>query len=180
MVCWENKASSPTRAVMDANSFLAEWLSAKCLPRSAAASGGCGKWHRPQQGSFKINVEAAQFLDLHQSGAGMIVRDEKGCFIVVRVIRYAGDIRADEAKVIGIHEALTWIKELGFHSIELETDAKIVAEAINDNIVILLLLGIIFVHALGFAINSLFVLFVMCLEMPILWRTLLIGLRGLS
>lgn len=131
-VCWEGRASSPDKAVLDAAGFLVEWQMARAVNRPTLNSGVCGKWHKPESGSVKINVDAAQFTELHQCGAGMIIRDEKGGFIAARAIRYAGVFRVDEAEVIGIHEALSWIKELGFNSVELETDAKSVAEAIME------------------------------------------------
>ncbi|KAL8533137.1 hypothetical protein ACS0TY_009404 [Phlomoides rotata] len=61
----------------------------------------------------------------------MVIRDDAGSLMVGRTLHFPGFWRSDEAEIIGLHAALSWLKNLDFHVIEMEMDAKVVVDAIN-------------------------------------------------
>ncbi|KAK6119127.1 hypothetical protein DH2020_047135 [Rehmannia glutinosa] len=60
----------------------------------------------------------------------MVVRDDRGEFVVARIVLFSGLYQVREAEVIGIREALSWTKNLGFKHLIIETDAKYVVDGL--------------------------------------------------
>ncbi|KAL8473140.1 hypothetical protein ACS0TY_030102 [Phlomoides rotata] len=67
-------------------------------------------------------------------GFGMIIHDDKGEFVACRSIVTPGVFRVDEGEAMGMLEALSWVKQLGFEKIIIEIDAKIVYDVLFLNI----------------------------------------------
>ncbi|KAL8457781.1 hypothetical protein ACS0TY_034779 [Phlomoides rotata] len=122
---------TPTRALSDANSLLYEWKEAIGYRIQMRA---CGNWHLPAQGRVKLSIHVAQFVGAMTTGLGMVIRDDLGSFMVARTVCFPGNLRADEAKVIGLYEALSWNKNLTMDNIEVEMDVKVVVDAFNSGI----------------------------------------------
>ncbi|XP_073153865.1 uncharacterized protein [Henckelia pumila] len=65
---------------------------------------------------------------------GCIIRDHRG--IVVGAIHgcIPGIQNPAIAEALGIREALNWLKELDYHHFQIESDAKIVIDALNSSV----------------------------------------------
>lgn len=62
----------------------------------------CGKWHAPQQGYMKVNVDTSFFADSTTTGVGMIIHDEEGEFMACRMLQRTGIMKlVDEAEAWG-------------------------------------------------------------------------------
>ncbi|XP_057779546.1 uncharacterized protein LOC130998129 [Salvia miltiorrhiza] len=125
---WNEKQPVPATAVMTAASTWTEWRLARGsgTGRSSqqAATALCLGWHPLPPGSIKCNVDAAFFEAERMMGIGMVIRDHNGAFAVGRSIKLPGCRSVEEAELVGIKEALSWIKELGFTKGVIESDCK--------------------------------------------------------
>ncbi|KAL8529516.1 hypothetical protein ACS0TY_006807 [Phlomoides rotata] len=92
----------------------------------------CEKWYTPMFGSVKINVDVAQFEDIEQTGVGAVIRDRAGVFVVGRTMIFPGNLQlaVAEPELIGIHEALSWVKILGYEIITVKSNAQVVIKVI--------------------------------------------------
>ena len=87
------------------------------------------RWFPPKPGWVKVNIDAAVFIESGFTGVGSIIRDEHNKFIRARNHRIDAVYQPREAEAIGLREALSWVKELGYRKCVFETDAKMLAEA---------------------------------------------------
>ncbi|KAL8461944.1 hypothetical protein ACS0TY_033143 [Phlomoides rotata] len=85
-------------------------------------------------GRVKLNIDAGQFTDVMSTCLGMVLRDDTGCFLIGRTLYFPGNYRSEEAEVIGLNEALSWIKNLGKDNVEVEMDTMVVVDAVNTMI----------------------------------------------
>ncbi|KAK6121841.1 hypothetical protein DH2020_044454 [Rehmannia glutinosa] len=128
--------ASANETLYSAVNFLTDWCATNFIPHAqknvAAAAPGLqiSRWRKPKPMFFKCNVDAALRFDRNTTGIGMIIRDDKGEFVVARTITYPGVFAPKEAEAIGVREALSWIKSLCFHQVVVESDAKYVVEGI--------------------------------------------------
>ncbi|KAH6834923.1 hypothetical protein C2S53_007295 [Perilla frutescens var. hirtella] len=81
---------------------------AQTLPLISGDS--CEGWHKPSLSWIKVNVDAVFFPSANSTGFGMILRDNLGMFVAVRSCFMPENIRVEKGKVMGLHEALSWIK----------------------------------------------------------------------
>lgn len=72
-------------------------------------------------------------------GMGWIVRDDEGCFIAVKSRTCVGSFNVKEAKAVSIREALSWLKELDFGDVDVETDSSLCFMRYHLNLLILIL-----------------------------------------
>lgn len=93
------------------------------------------QWSPPPSGWLKVNIDAATFASnvcRHEHGRGScVIRNEDAGFICARAHKISAKLQPREAEVVGLKEALSWIKELGFKNCIFETDAKMLADACN-------------------------------------------------
>ncbi|KAL8510726.1 hypothetical protein ACS0TY_017518 [Phlomoides rotata] len=61
---------------------------------------------------------------------GIIIHDAEGEFVSCRTVVVLRFFRVDEGEVMGLLEALSWIKQLGFEKVIFEVDAKLVFDAL--------------------------------------------------
>ncbi|KAL8545721.1 hypothetical protein ACS0TY_005736 [Phlomoides rotata] len=105
-ICWEGKRSKFAWSVIEAYGYLHEWKFGRGLTKERMAWRlQCEKWHLPATCKLKLDVDAAQFME---------------------------DMTTDDAEVFGLHEALSWSKSLGMDNIEVEMDANVVVDAMNN------------------------------------------------
>lgn len=93
----------------------------------------CKAWHRPPPSFIKANIDAAFFSDSREIGFGCILHDGWGNHLFSRTHVMPGSYSPEESEAIGLHEALSWIKDLGITRVIIEMDAKIVVDAVNDS-----------------------------------------------
>ncbi|KAL8484820.1 hypothetical protein ACS0TY_027204 [Phlomoides rotata] len=130
--CWDGKSSTVRRVVYDALDFLQEWRLARVsVPGRSPLLRRYNKWHLPSARKYKCNIDVAQFHDSLETGMGMVICDDAGFFVVCRTVHFPGVLRSDEAEIMGHHEALSWLKNVGFEGIDVEMDAKVVVDAVS-------------------------------------------------
>lgn len=64
-------------------------------------------------------------------GLGLTLHNEWGEYIYSRTYVMPGVYKPEKGEAIGLHEALSWIKELGLERVIIEMDAKMVVDAMN-------------------------------------------------
>ncbi|KAL8468232.1 hypothetical protein ACS0TY_031465 [Phlomoides rotata] len=66
-------------------------------------------------------------------GLGIIIHDSYGrhIYIYSRSHVMSGLYQPEEDEAIGLHEALSWIKDLSMHRVVIEMDVKFVVDAMN-------------------------------------------------
>ncbi|XP_075499854.1 uncharacterized protein LOC142538418 [Primulina tabacum] len=82
---------------------------------------------------FKCNVDTGFGTDKRSFAVGMVIRDSNGSFIICRTSLHHGAALVKEAEAIAILEALSWIKDMGYDKVIVETDSKISADAIHSD-----------------------------------------------
>ncbi|CAI9777924.1 unnamed protein product [Fraxinus pennsylvanica] len=91
------------------------------------------QWHPPVAGSLKINIDAAIFENQERAGLGLVIRDDRGSFIAAKVIPVRGITDPLIAEVLGVREALSWLK-VRFPEVQIiEMDALLVYNALQQN-----------------------------------------------
>ncbi|CAN1130761.1 Putative ribonuclease H protein At1g65750 [Linum perenne] len=138
---WTDKQSAPEWVVRMGKDLLADWVQARSgltvidpgdvdrrPPRPA-----CLKWHLPRLGSVKCNTDAAIDLNTMKSGAGMVIRKADGAIVKYRTVVRSGVWRSKEAEARAIIEALSWMEQEGYTDAVIESDAKLVVDAIRGS-----------------------------------------------
>ncbi|XP_074347318.1 uncharacterized protein LOC141686164 [Apium graveolens] len=142
MICW-NRWSHRNRWVWDkvsvsefgvqamAMNMMHEWKHKCAESRSyrVATGGPLTRWYRPTHGWIKVNTDAAIFMEWSSTGVGSVIRDEYGQFIRARNQKMQALYSPREAEALGLKEALSWVKNLGYKRCVFETDVKELAEA---------------------------------------------------
>ena len=65
----------------------------------------------PPSKFLKCNIDAALFQEPKAIGVGMFLRDTFGQVLGCNLRRFNGVCQPKEAKVIGVREAMAWIRE---------------------------------------------------------------------
>ncbi|KAL8515507.1 hypothetical protein ACS0TY_014262 [Phlomoides rotata] len=73
------------------------------------------------------------FRDSMEMGMGIILHDDRGHHFLSRSHVMPGLYEPEEGEAIGLHEALSWIKDLRVSRVVVEMDAKNVVDAVNGN-----------------------------------------------
>lgn len=94
------------------------------------------KWKPPRTGNFKLNVDTSSFLGAAFFTIGMVLRDSQGTFLVGRNLSLEAPGSVFEAEALGVHEALSWIKDRQMHhaQIELESYSLTVVRGLNEGV----------------------------------------------
>ncbi|XP_057793059.1 uncharacterized protein LOC131009666 [Salvia miltiorrhiza] len=137
---WEGVLPNPVRTVALAGSCREEWLNAHSTVGHATTTGaaaavprGCSGWHNIPEGSIRCGVDAAFFTSMNAMGIGIVIRDHEGNFLAGKSVKIRGLQAVDEGELMGIKEALSWLKELGLMHGSIESDSKLACDAINKN-----------------------------------------------
>ncbi|XP_050238407.1 uncharacterized protein LOC126687897 [Mercurialis annua] len=94
---------------------------------------GAVRWSLPERGRLKVNVDAAVFSGKQEIGVGIVVRDCSGKIIQARHINLLGSFSPRHAEIIGIREALSWLK--GSDHLVIESDAmEVILELRNRDL----------------------------------------------
>ncbi|KAL8553592.1 hypothetical protein ACS0TY_002054 [Phlomoides rotata] len=68
-----------------------------------------------------------------EMGLGIIIHDDRGHHFLSRSHVMPGLYELEEDGTIGLHEALSWIKDLGVTKVVIEMNAKNVVDAVNGH-----------------------------------------------
>ena len=81
------------------------------------------KWAKASHGMVKVNVDASFIADELNGSVGVIIRDEHGMFLAASgsLVIHISD--AHTAETLAVKHGLMLAHELGFHSIQLESDS---------------------------------------------------------
>ncbi|XP_057793238.1 uncharacterized protein LOC131009850 [Salvia miltiorrhiza] len=145
MVVWKNVFPVPATSISHAINARMEWLvawaknSLRSTPTTAKAI--CKGWHAIPLDAVKCDVDAAFFKE-----DGSMVHNHEGAFIRGKSFKMPGLRSVEEGELIGIKEALSWLKELGFERGWVDSDSKRACDVINTGERNILELGAIASH----------------------------------
>ncbi|XP_073126761.1 uncharacterized protein [Henckelia pumila] len=89
------------------------------------------KWIKPPRQFLKCNVDAAIFNSPPRMGFGCIIRDSMGEAIAAVHGCFPGVFDPRTAEALSIREALSWLKDLSYSDIMVESDALTLIEALK-------------------------------------------------
>ncbi|GLT28456.1 hypothetical protein SLA2020_033900 [Shorea laevis] len=90
------------------------------------------RWHPPDEGYVKVNVDGAVSEQGHIFGMGALVRDHQGEVIVAMVCQGQGTVEAEVVEACSLRTALLWAQSLGLRRIVVEFDCATIVSAINS------------------------------------------------
>ena len=73
----EGRCKDPKKIAMEAREYAKE-VADESLPPSRGIATVRTKWHPPQHGRYKVNVDGAVFTNLKSSGIRVVIRNEDG------------------------------------------------------------------------------------------------------
>ena len=92
------------------------------------------RWSAPPVGMLKCNVDVAFLPSYQQTGLGMILWNVEGQFVACATTIFNSLTEVREGEALGLHEALSWVKRLGYQQVVFELDAKSVVDAVNSDL----------------------------------------------
>ena len=130
---WNGSHESVERTVYLALEFLSDWISIHESTKTGSRVISFlvqQHWQRPPTGFVKCNIDAAVFREEGKSSWGIVVHDSQGLFLQAtsQVVNDLFQVR--ELETLGLREALSWIKHLGFDRVLFETDSLQVVQAL--------------------------------------------------
>ncbi|KAM6571333.1 hypothetical protein CsatA_015413 [Cannabis sativa] len=90
-------------------------------------------WVKPVMGKIKVNVDGAIFANDGKFGAAGVARDHDGRFIEAFTVLLEGCVDPVIAEVVGVKEALSWIKRHQWGRVDVETDSLVVVQAVRGS-----------------------------------------------
>lgn len=148
---WHDHSMNPVIAMENTFRTIKEWRDAhrKGTVGSAgikARDSSVQKWHPPESGGLKLNVDASFFPGQESFSIGMVIRNQEGMFVGGKCICLPRPATVMEAECIGIREALSWIMEMPGSKVMIETDSLMAARAMNGKTEYLLEVGHVIDH----------------------------------
>uniref|UniRef100_A0A803NW84 RNase H type-1 domain-containing protein n=1 Tax=Cannabis sativa TaxID=3483 RepID=A0A803NW84_CANSA len=134
---WNNKSTTASEVIRSAKTNLDNWQNAQLngsIPLlNVNLSNGREHWTKLVSTKFKINVDGAIFAAENRFGIGFLLRDTNGKLIEVFSSSKFGVVSPEIAEIMGVKEALSWIKTKALTEVEIETDSLVVVQAINGS-----------------------------------------------
>ncbi|KAM6583822.1 hypothetical protein CsatB_010824 [Cannabis sativa] len=139
---WNDKTCSAYDVVQSARIVLDQWLSGQSQKMGALLIHDINNvnehWKKPMLNTVKVNVDVAIFQAENKFGFGCVARDHNGQLIkAISGIEGGcriGLVQPEVAEIIGVKEALSWIKRKKWANVVIETDALMVVQAIKSSI----------------------------------------------
>lgn len=88
-------------------------------------------WEQPQQGTIKVNIDAAIFEKSRSYCVSMVAHDHRGELVTATSSCRKGHIAPELAEAIRIKEVLSWVKNMIIESAIVETDYLSVVQSIR-------------------------------------------------
>ncbi|KAJ7973643.1 Ribonuclease H-like domain containing protein [Quillaja saponaria] len=135
-VIWKNIHHRPAEVLRQAKVQLLEYCQTvertKRVNRSVRAQDSL-VWVAPVEGQFKLNIDGAIFQDQKCSGIrmGAVIRDSEGLAYAGISQKYCGFYSRDITEMLAVWTALSWALDIGFSSLQVETDCLQVVQAIT-------------------------------------------------
>lgn len=89
------------------------------------------RWERPGEGWLKLNTDGAANDLLNSIGAGGVVRDDRGNW-VVGFFRKIGKTNNFAVEIWALHDGLYLCNQMNLASIIVELDSKALVDALNN------------------------------------------------
>ncbi|XP_030497624.2 uncharacterized protein LOC115713283 [Cannabis sativa] len=114
-IVWKNKALTVANVLASARISLDHWIKAQDNTSLSSINfhnngDGAELWTKPDTNTIKINGDAATFAIENRYGYGMVARNDSGIIIDGKAGCNTGTFTPEVAEIIGIKEALSWIK----------------------------------------------------------------------
>ncbi|XP_075663066.1 uncharacterized protein LOC142632574 [Castanea sativa] len=120
----------PAQLVQRASVFLEEYGASQdhlIVPNVEERS---SRWVPPPEHQFKLNFDAAIFHEIHVSGFGAIIRNERGEVMASLLARGPSVADSEEAELLACRKALDFVVDTGFTDLVVEGDNSVVRKAI--------------------------------------------------
>jgi ribonuclease HI len=120
--------SASVRWVLETTFDLAQ-LGKKKVTKKAKA---IPSWKKPAPGILKINVDAGFDAEQRQGTSGLVIRDHDGRFILGQALWYEDAASPMVMEAQAIRDGVRLALDRHFQAVEIETDAKVVLQLIED------------------------------------------------
>ncbi|XP_060959222.1 uncharacterized protein LOC133030484 [Cannabis sativa] len=145
---WQGKVFNPSNVVVFATKYLEQWRNARKSNLDSSWSelqmgDGNGHWTPPTETSLKVDVDATLFNGGNSYGIGMVARNHDGVLIEARTVLSHGAVDPPLAEAIGLKEALSWIKDMQWQNVSLESDCLVAIQAIRSSLKMHSLFGLV-------------------------------------
>ena len=112
---WRQKGAEISDVVLSSQVLLNQWKSAEDRSFNLAMSlvnekDGAETWVPPGENGFKMNTDATIFAQSTCFTTARILRDHSGHLIEAQARCKASRLAPEVAEILGIKEALSWIK----------------------------------------------------------------------
>lgn len=87
------------------------------------------RWIQPSQGSVKVNVDASFHTDSYDGATGVVIRDSSRMFLAAACLLVPHIPEAHTAETLALKHGLELANEMGFHSIQIESESIEVIDA---------------------------------------------------
>ncbi|XP_074374619.1 uncharacterized protein LOC141715030 [Apium graveolens] len=88
-------------------------------------------WRPPEAGFYKLNVDASLHSGESMFALGLIVRHDRGQFIMGKNMKIAGELSVMEAEATRVYEVIKWINSTDLHHVVIESDSQLVVHALH-------------------------------------------------
>lgn len=95
---------------------------------------GASSWVKPQSYIVKVTVDAATFKDREEFGLGLVARDSNGGLIQAKAVLHHGTVVPELAEVMAVKEALSWVEQMRWEKVILETGSLVTVQAIRSRV----------------------------------------------
>ncbi|XP_075659244.1 uncharacterized protein LOC142629149 [Castanea sativa] len=120
----------PGRLNVLASSFLEEYKEAQSQLAVPVTIGHSQSWLPPEGMIYKLNFDAAVFMDASDSGVGVIIRNERGEVMAALSSRGCAVMDSEEAEVLACRQAMEFAIDAGFSDLIVEGDNSTVMKSI--------------------------------------------------
>ncbi|XP_060974183.1 uncharacterized protein LOC133039333 [Cannabis sativa] len=138
-IVWKDKVLTVANVLSSARIALDHWRKAQDNTSLShiyfgSSDDGAELWTKPETNTIKVNVDAAIFASENQYGYGMVARNDSGSLIDATAHCSNGDFTPEVVEIMGIKEALSWIKRKGWKHVVLESDSLVSIQAIRSSL----------------------------------------------
>uniref|UniRef100_A0A803PSK2 RNase H type-1 domain-containing protein n=1 Tax=Cannabis sativa TaxID=3483 RepID=A0A803PSK2_CANSA len=130
---WNSKQPTCEEVLLLTNINFVDWYNAQKedMDSSIDANRNLNEhWTPPNFNQIKVNVDGTLFASERWYGIGLVARSSAGAIIQAKNMNKVGTFQPHEVEAIGIKEALSWIKNMGWTNVIVESDYHL--RVIND------------------------------------------------
>jgi ribonuclease HI len=88
-------------------------------------------WQKLSPGRYKCNIDAAFSSNFNRTGIGICIRDEEGTFVLAKMVSFPCLHQVAVGEAMGLFEALQWLSDMSFESVDFELDSKVTCDAFH-------------------------------------------------